>query len=337
MRPFFGAEDRIWKMNIATPAPIDAPCPVCQGPTDTLFQGMYDDRYGYPDLFSLQQCPACGHSHIPAHFKPEDLTRLYTDYYPRGNFDLEGFQPEQERAGFMSWLNGDRGSAFRWVPRNVRVLDIGCGVGQILAYHRNRGCQAVGIEADENVQAIAARYGLDIRRGVFDGTQFDSDFFDYVTLDQVAEHVMDPHALMQGVKRVLKPGGKVVITTPNPKSLGAWLYGRYWLNWHPPYHMQFYTRRSLELVARRAGLSLVKSKTITASDWQFYQWRHVLTFPRRGEKSSFWVPGQVPEIPHKFLDGLVDDARRVRLHRWISRVLDMFGVGDNNVFILQKP
>ena len=314
-----------------------APCPVCGGATHARFQQLYDDRYGYPDAFDLLECEACGHLHLPARFTPEQLGGLYTTYYPRGNFDLDSFTPETEKAGFASWLNGDRASAFRWVPRNVRILDIGCGLGQTLAYHQGRGCQASGIEADANVQAIARRYGLDIQQGVFDGSQFDSGTFDYVTLDQVAEHVVDPNALMRGVARVLKPGGRVVITTPNPNSFGARLFGRKWLNWHVPYHLQFYTRRSLRRVAAQAGLTLVQEKTVTASEWQHYQWRHVLLFPNRTERSAFWSNGVPPRPIPRFWRLAVGVARRLRLQSWITRLMDGLGAGDNFVFVLQKP
>lgn len=312
------------------------PCPVCGGPTGTLFSDVFDDRYGYPDLFSLQNCPSCGHRHVPASFAAQELGHLYTTYYPRRHFDIESFRAAPDITGFRAWLNGEKGSAFRWVPRNVKVLDIGCGTGQTLAYHQNCGCEAAGIEADDNVLKIAARYNLNITSGVFDGTQFETSYFDYVTLDQVAEHVMDPHALMRGVHRVLKPGGRVVVTTPNPDSFGARLYGRRWLNWHVPYHMQFYTKRSMAVVAERAGLVLTGVRTITASDWQFYQWRHMATFPERGQKSAFWCPDEVKDRGHPS-DPVVDKARRYRLHRVISRVLDAWGVGDNRVFFLHKP
>ena len=297
---------------------------------------MFDDRYGYPDLFNLQACSRCGHRHVPASFTAAQLGSLYTTYYPRRNFDIESFQAAPELAGFHAWMCGERGSAFRWVPRNVKVLDIGCGTGQTLAYHQNRGCEAAGIEADDNVLAIAARHNLKITSGVFDGTQFESSYFDYVTLDQVAEHVMDPHALMRGVHRVLKPGGEVIITTPNPDSFGARWYGRKWLNWHVPYHMQFYTRRSMEIVARQAKLALTGVRTITASEWQYYQWRHVATFPQLGEKSAFWCPDDVEARGHRS-DRLVRKARDRGLHRTISRVLDGLGIGDNRVFFLRKP
>lgn len=322
-------------MNLA--APLKVSCPICNGDTDLVFKGLYDDRYGYPDLFDLYRCTSCGHRHIPAQFTPEDLGQLYTRYYPRGNFDIESFRAEEEQRGFRAWLTGAGASAFRHVPRNVRVLDIGCGLGQTLAYHQNRGCEAFGMEADGNVQAIAKRYGLNIQQGIFDGSQFESASFDYVTLDQVAEHVTDPKALMRGVARILKSGGKVVITTPNPDSFGARLYGRRWLNWHTPYHIQFYTRRSLRLLAEAAGLRLVSARTMTASEWQYYQWRHALLFPAPGQRSAFWSPGQVPEPEHKFARILIGVARRLHLQRWISRILDIAGQGDNFVFVLEKP
>ena len=322
-------------MNIAA-RPIDTSlCPICGEQTHVAMEDLYDDRYGYPDAFAQFGCKSCGHRHIPTQFSPEDVARLYTQYYPRGSFDPEHFQAEVEKRGFFSWLAGDRASAFRWVPRQVRVLDIGCGLGTTLAYHNNRGGKAVGIEADANVQAVAARHGLDIRQGVFDGSQFESNSFDYVTLDQVAEHVVDPHALLKGVARVLKPGGTVIITTPNPRSFGARAFGRKWLNWHVPYHIQFYTPRSLGIVAREAGLEVVKHATVTATVWQLYQWYHAMAFQARGKRHTFWTEGLVPggRLKRAFV-GLM---KELDVHVWISRVLDLIGMGDNHVFVLRKP
>src|SRR5579863_4208993 len=116
-------------MNIPVKPLATPSCPICHGQTRVLAEGLYDDRYGYPDAFVQFQCDGCGHLHIPTNFTSEDLGRLYTQYYPRGNFDPENFRPEIEKRGFFSWLDGDRSSAYRWVPRNVRVLDIGCGLG----------------------------------------------------------------------------------------------------------------------------------------------------------------------------------------------------------------
>lgn len=322
-------------MNVT--APTKVACPACQGDCTLSRQGLYDDRYGYPDLFDLYRCGACGHRHIHARFTPEDLGNLYTRYYPRADFNIDDFRAEEEKEGFQAWLIGARSEAFRHVPRNVRVLDIGCGFGRSLAYHQNRGCEAFGMEADGNVQAIARRYGLNIRQGIFDGTQFESDCFDYVTLDQVAEHVTDPGALMRGISRVLKPGGRLVITTPNAGSFSARLFGRRWLHWHTPYHIQFYTRRSLQLVAEAAGLKLVSASTVTASEWQYYQWRHAECFPAAGQRSAYWDDPAGSVVKQPFLRMLIGLAYRWKLSVWTSRLFDALGTGDNFVFLFQKP
>lgn len=310
-------------------------CPVCDAPTGIYFENVYDDRYGFPGHFSIRHCSQCGHKHVPASFNPSQLGDLYTQYYPRGSFAVESFAPAVEVSGFKSWLAGDRASAFRWVPRNVRILDIGCGIGATLAYHKNRGCEAIGIEADENVQAISKRYGLDIRVGVFSADDFPARSFDYVTLDQVAEHVTNPSELFCGISKILKPGGMVIVTTPNANGFGARFFGRRWLNWHIPYHLQFYTGGSIRILARKARLQVVRNTTITPSEWQYYQWHHALSFPKEGVRSAFWGGGG-GQPRRSILVRVAELAHRWRLHQAMSRVLDFIGFGDNRVFVLRK-
>jgi hypothetical protein len=92
----------------------------------------------------------------------------------------------------------------------------------------------------------------------------------------------------------------------------------------------------LRRVAEGAGLTLSSTRTVTASEWQYYQWRHALLFPAAGKRSAFWSPGQVPEPEQKFARVLIGLARRLHLQRWISRILDVLGQGDNFVFVLEK-
>jgi len=89
-------------------------------------------------------------------------------------------------------------------------------------------------------------------------------------------------------------------------------------------------------VAQKAGLKLVAAHTSTASEWQYYQWRHALLFPAQGKPSAFWSPGQAAQQEPRSMQILMHWARRLYLQRWISRVLDATGLGDNFVFVLQK-
>ena len=66
-------------MNLSAPIRSGS-CPVCGGAVRAVLDQLYDDRYGYPDAFTLHECEQCGHMHIPTNFRAEDLGRLYTGY-----------------------------------------------------------------------------------------------------------------------------------------------------------------------------------------------------------------------------------------------------------------
>jgi 2-polyprenyl-3-methyl-5-hydroxy-6-metoxy-1,4-benzoquinol methylase len=313
------------------------PCPACGAVTTVRFRRIYDDRYGYPGYFQMNGCRACGHLHVGQAFEPRHLTRLYSQFYPRARMTLEDFVPFAETSGLRSWWNGDRASAFRWVPRHVRVLDIGCGFGQTLEYHQRRGCEVYGVEADENIRRVAERFGFKVHVGLFDPTLYEPGYFDYVTLDQVVEHSTDPLSLLKGVARVLKPGGTVIASTPNPASLTARILGKYWLHWHVPYHLQFYTTRSMSALAAKAGLELERTCTATSSEWLYYQELHFFAFPYPGVRSGFWAPDPERRFFERKIHRILSFLHRMRFNHAASRVLDALGVGDNRLYFLRKP
>jgi 2-polyprenyl-3-methyl-5-hydroxy-6-metoxy-1,4-benzoquinol methylase len=310
-------------------------CPVCAGDCQTEAQ-LADDRYGYPGRYPMLVCGRCGHRHLGLQMTSEQIGALYTNYYPRSDLDVEAWQPPREHSALYAWWRGLRSSAFRWVPRRVKVLDIGCGFGESLGYHRQRDCEAEGVEADSNAARVAARHGLTIRIGLFDASQYAPQSFDVVTLDQVIEHVRDPDDLLQGVHRVLKPGGTVVLSTPNAAGWGARSFGRKWIHWHSPYHLQFFSRRSLLQLAQRSGFTVEQVATVTHSSWLAFQWLHLASYPADGERSVFWNQ----KLPRSALQRAVFAALavidRLGVNALLTRLMDALGQGDNMVFVLRK-
>src|SRR5688572_11121922 len=191
-------------------------CPICGEATVVFLERMYDDRYGYPGFYSVHRCTKCAHMHLPARFANNELAELYTKYYPRASYSVDQHRVPPEARGIRAWARGAKCSAFYWVPKGVRVLDIGCGYCESLAYHNARGCEVYGVEADANARTIAEKFGYNVHIGLFDPSRYRPESFDFVTLDQVIEHVTDPREFLSGVARVLKPGGSVIISTPNP-------------------------------------------------------------------------------------------------------------------------
>lgn len=313
-------------------------CPVCGAATVSATQNLWDDRYGYPGQFVLKRCPNCCHAFLDCELTSAQLGELYTNYYPRRTFDLAQFKPHTEKRGLGAWFNGLNSSAFRKVPKNVRVLDVGCGFGQSLGYHTARGCDVYGVEADENIRRVAEKFGYKVHVGLFDGSIYEPEFFDYVTMDQVIEHVTDPLATLRGVARILKPGGTAILSTPNASGWGAKFFGHHWINWHPPYHVQFFSRRSMRLAAEQAGLMVAEVKTITNSEWLYYQWIHLATYPKPGEPSRFWSPNQDGRtlLEWRILRAL-ELIHSYKINHLVTRFFDSLGLGDNHIFVLKKP
>src|SRR4051812_23314370 len=116
---------------------ISHQCMICSQAA-SLAGFRFDDRYGYQGRFKLWKCGSCGHLMLEAHMTSEEIADLYTEYYPRSNFDVSAWVPPATQTRLVTWWRGSLASAFRWVPPNVRVLDVGCGFGESLGYHRSR-------------------------------------------------------------------------------------------------------------------------------------------------------------------------------------------------------
>jgi len=316
--------------------PRDA-CPVCGAATGNARPyDSFDDRYGYPGTFHRHRCANCSHRFIQEIFNDSELQNQYTHYYPRSSFDLEHYLPYEKGNAFTTWLNGDLYSPFRWVKPGKRVLDIGCGFGQSLGYLQQLSCDVYGVEADENIRRVADKFGFKVHAGLFDPANYANDFFDVVTMGQVIEHVANPRQTLLGVARVLKPGGIVILSTPNAKGWGAAIFGKYWINWHAPYHLQLFTPKSMQELAEQTGLQLDDIKTITPSEWLHSQWLHLLTYPDLGAPSVFWSPGGNWSLGRRLVRFILRVIHQLKINHLVTRLFDVFGVGDNKVYFLRR-
>ncbi len=156
------------------------------------------------------------------------------------------------------------------LPPGARVLDVGCGLGVFLGVARERGLIGTGIDISATATAIAhERFGHDARAGTLEEQRFPDARFDLVTLWDVIEHVFDPAALMREVRRVLAPGGLVLLETPDE---GAILRGlarlAYWASLgrvrgparscYYPAHRVYFTRPGLRALLARSGFERVR-------------------------------------------------------------------------------
>ena len=311
-------------------------CPICKDQSIKCIQeNLYDDRYGCRDGFSVYECQSCKHKFGNLNMSSTYLSSLYTQFYPRKNFNVEDHKPLHFCKNFSSWIKGAQCSAFSWVPEKVTILDIGCGFGESLAYHKARGCDVYGVEADENIKKVVDRYNFNVHVGIFNPEIYEDNFFDVVTMDQVIEHVTDPIEIFKNVRRILKPNGIFILSTPNADGWGKKVFRKKWLHWHTPYHLNFFSNPSLSIASNVAGLKIETNKTITHSDWLYYQLLHIYTYPRKGEASKFWSGNLRSVKTHiKILVAFTLLLKILRINDLITRAMDFLRLGDNSLIVL---
>jgi 2-polyprenyl-3-methyl-5-hydroxy-6-metoxy-1,4-benzoquinol methylase len=142
-----------------------------------------------------------------------------------------------------------------------RLLEVGFGDGSTLARMREMGWSVVGIETDPVSVANTRALGLDTRQGALKEHAFPDASFDAIYASHVLEHVHDPLALLQECRRILKPGGSVVMTTPNLASWGHRRFKDGWIPLDPPRHVMLFSPRNLRTLIGKAGFRTARVRS----------------------------------------------------------------------------
>jgi len=144
----------------------------------------------------------------------------------------------------------------RLQPNRGLLLDIGAGTGDFLSVAKSSGWNVSATEPSLKARTIAESKGILFT----DSTQtLPENSFDAITMWHVLEHVPDPTVQIEELKRLLKPGGVIIIAVPNYKSHDAKIYGKFWAAFDVPRHLWHFSSKSIERLAEQSGLHLVET------------------------------------------------------------------------------
>ncbi len=263
-------------------------CPVCDDEErELLHEGLRDRVFGCaPGEWNLFRCGKCGTGYLDPRPNLATIGLAYSRYCTHEPVGwLNGPEPSawrrhriaQRNAYFNAhygyhltpatarpprWLSLARQQRFdkytgylRYPGKGARILDIGCGNGCFLLQMRSLGWEVSGVEPDPHSAAQAVGAGLDVRVGLLEQQSLPDGHCDAVSLNHVIEHLHDPLGTLRICHRILKPGGRIFIATPNFTAGGHRLFGANWFPLDPPRHLVLFTPDSLKLALREAGFA----------------------------------------------------------------------------------
>jgi 2-polyprenyl-3-methyl-5-hydroxy-6-metoxy-1,4-benzoquinol methylase len=227
-------------------------CPICSK------SGMnFRARVGLaPDVLAdLMECSECAAYFFDPQPSPEQLARFYSASY--FNFD-----PGHERA--KGWLFARQ--LVRIKPQG-NFLDIGCATGFFLhGISQKCGWSVFGVEFSSQAADFARReLGIDVRQGDLLGAKFSSEFFDYIHINNVLEHVLDPIAVLEECRRIIKPHGFLFLSIPNGFNDSRPLIRYFQETGEPAFsgngHIFFFQQITFQKLFSHAGFDILRKKT----------------------------------------------------------------------------
>lgn len=248
------------------------PCPFCG-----------DDRYDlldeFHESFKIAKCKQCGSEYV----NPCPSKEAISDYYSNGkcnrqlaavtgsrktSFNVDDRVLSIESAMFDKLVNSKR----------IKILEVGCSSGLFLSnlrnYMQHKYQDAIfeifGIDLDaeaiKNKVDEFVHLSCNSAESLTDSDSYENNSYDLILHYELIEHLIDPFGFMGSVKKLLKPDGLCIFTTPN--SYGAENlavnYNSRRLLAHgifPPMHLQAFSTHNISLFAYRLGLDVVQVST----------------------------------------------------------------------------
>jgi SAM-dependent methyltransferase len=243
-------------------------CPGCEATDEravVLLRGR-DRLTGAPGDFEVVACAECGLAFTEPRLEPED----FATYYP------ESYSAYVPRARMRGLSLGERLDALRleaivrYGPyRKVlqrppgRLLDVGCGTGDLAAVFMRHGWQVSGIEPSQQAAQFAREAGVDAVNGTLADAPWEDGHFDAIVFNHSLEHIDKPAEALADAARLLRPGGLLAVAVPNFGSWHRRLFGSAWFQLDLPRHLQHFDRNSLGGLVQRSGMRPLSFEAIS--------------------------------------------------------------------------
>lgn len=272
------------------------PCPLCNNNSHKAF---YKER----GVLGIVICSMCNLIYVNPRLKDSD--KIYwgdaDKYFKEARLIFEGKAKHHRDTNYMDDLK----IIHRYKPSG-NFLDIGTNMGFFLKNAKAFGWRLYGVEPSPSLSELGRKYfGLNIKTAFLEDSDFESDFFDIVTMTDVFEHISNPKMVLCEIYRILKSDGILFVKVPNGLFNLFKFYAAKFTKRLKDYdifdsyeHIVHYSDKTLKNMLAKYGFKVIKTyigKPIQLPTWHkyvgyFYQYPmpFCLDFKRRSARNILY-------------------------------------------------
>jgi SAM-dependent methyltransferase len=267
-----------------------------------------DRMHGIPGSWAIHGCADCASGTTLPLAAEGELGAFYPPGYapfdlPRGVIArlMHHMQRARNRRFPLAELGADR--------ERGRLLDVGCGRGDLAASWIEAGWSVLGIEPSTDAARVARARGAEVREGTLSSVSLEPESLDAAVFRHSLEHVVDPQQDLRRVLAALRPGGRLAVIVPNWGSWQRRAFGEYWFPLELPRHRTHFTADGLRAALAGAGFERIDIRPATpyiTTTWslQFQLFGRLLT-----EKGAARRAGYAACAPISAVSRVLDAAR----------------------------
>lgn len=231
---------------------LQVPCAVCNA-TDTR---PLVSKFGY----EIARCTHCGLVYANPRMPAESILARYSaDYFWNEYLPAQGVKQGVYDPSHFDARYGPLLALLREkVDAPGSMLEVGAGAGFFLKAAERAGWDVTGLEISAEAVSFARQeLGLNVLN--MPAEQLDGlDLYDAVVMLDVIEHLFEPHQVLEHVRRVLRPGGVLMVSTPNLNALSRIALGPSWAVLSPGEHLYYLTEKTLRAILEVTGFGRVE-------------------------------------------------------------------------------
>ncbi len=222
-------------------------CNLC-GKSDTSFIAEQNS-------FKVVECNLCGFVYVNPRPKATAMKDFYTDYHRNRIGDPLLWKPYMQKVFTKSADLLDK-----LCPQKGRLLDIGCGYGFFMEEAAKHGWNARGIDLSEECVAFAKERGQKAELALPEDIK-EKNSYDAITMFYVLEHLPDPLSTLRTIRKLLKPGGVLLLRVPHTTPIVKLLKPMKIKNnlFDPPFHLCDFSPETIAKILVKAGFKRPKT------------------------------------------------------------------------------